>query len=314
MSRHRLRKDVLAASLLRSLVLALGLLVCVGATPARAERIDRSLRFVAAGRPDRTIPLDVLRARCGAREVRVDDPYYHREMRFLACPIRAVLELGFEAEAADEAAGDALERSSFLLRALDGYTKPASGEVLLGGGGFVAFADAALTDAEVVPFTPRFEPIDRRQVDPSPFYMVWTGIEAKDAHERPWPYQLATIEITSLERAFGRAAPRGLERSDRAWRGFERFVAECIACHSVNGEGGRVGPELNVPRSIVEYREAKQLKAFIQNPQSFRYTSMPAHLHLGEGDLDDLLAYFRAMSERKDDPAKPGSTGGAAHE
>ena len=73
-------------------------------------------------------------------------------------------------------------------------------------------------------------------------------------------------------------------------------------CHSINGEGGKVGPELNVPMSIVEYRSAVQLKAFIRNPERFRYTTMPAHEHLSDKDLDALLAYFEAMRERKFDP------------
>ncbi len=283
-------------------LVGLALLVSV-VHPVGAD--ERALRFVEAGTPDRVVSLETLRARCGTHEVVVDDPYYHREMRFLAAPIACALELGFDR------APERLARSSYLLRALDGYTKPASGAVLLGEGGFVAFADAALTDADASPLEPRFEPIDRRQVDPAPFYMVWTGVAAGDAHEKPWPYQLATIEAASLERAFARAAPSGVERDAAAWRGFERFVGECIACHAVNGEGGRVGPELNVPRSIVEYRDVEQLKAFIKAPQSFRYTSMPAHAHLGEGDLDDLIAYFTAMSERKDDPAKRAS---GAHE
>ena len=73
-------------------------------------------------------------------------------------------------------------------------------------------------------------------------------------------------------------------------------------CHSINGEGGTVGPELNVPRSIVEYRPIEQLKAFIRDPQSFRYSAMPAHRHLSDEELDALIAYFRAMSQRKRDP------------
>lgn len=279
--------------------------VLVLAGSAAADDVERALRFVAEGRPDAQIDLDTLRARCGTREVVVDDPYYRREKRFLACPIRTVLELGF-----GEAPAELAERS-FLLRALDGYTKPASGAVLLGEGGYVAFADAERTDAAARPFHPRFDPIDRRQVDPSPFYMVWTGVDVEHAHEKPWPYQLATIEITSLERAFARAAPRGVAADDPARRGFTRFVNECIACHAVNGEGGRVGPELNVPRSIVEYRDAEQLKAYIRAPESFRYTSMPPHAHLTDRDLDDLIAYFRAMSLRKDDPAR---RAGAVHE
>ena len=85
-------------------------------------------------------------------------------------------------------------------------------------------------------------------------------------------------------------------------RGFELFRGECIRCHAVNREGGRVGPELNVPQSIVEYRDSEFLRAYIRDPLRFRYGAMPPHPGLDDGDLDDLIAYFRAMSTRKHDP------------
>jgi cytochrome c1 len=61
---------------------------------------------------------------------------------------------------------------------------------------------------------------------------------------------------------------------------------------------------LNVPRCIVEYRPAEQIKAYIRDPQSFRYTSMPAHPHLTDAQLEALLAYFTAMKDRKHDPGR----------
>ena len=70
----------------------------------------------------------------------------------------------------------------------------------------------------------------------------------------------------------------------------------------MNGEGGTIGPDLNVPKSIVEYRPVEQVKAYIRAPQSFRYTSMPSHEHLTAADLDALVAYFTAMRDRKHDP------------
>ena len=76
----------------------------------------------------------------------------------------------------------------------------------------------------------------------------------------------------------------------------------------MNREGGRVGPELNVPQSIVEYRETEQLKAYIREPTRFRYTAMPAHPGLSDQDLDDLVAYFQAMRFQKHDPATKPST------
>jgi cytochrome c1 len=64
-----------------------------------------------------------------------------------------------------------------------------------------------------------------------------------------------------------------------------------------------VGPELNVPQSIVAYRPEEQIRAYIKNPLTFRYGAMPANPDLREADLDALIAYLRAMSAEPHDPA-----------
>jgi len=96
--------------------------------------------------------------------------------------------------------------------------------------------------------------------------------------------------------------PTGLEESDAGWAGYVTFERACSACHSINGEGGKIGPDLNIPRSIVEYRPLEQIKAYIRDPQATRYTNMPGHPDLSDADLDSLIAYFTAMSTRKHDP------------
>ncbi len=57
-----------------------------------------------------------------------------------------------------------------------------------------------------------------------------------------------------------------------------------------------------MPRSIVEYRPIEQIKAYIRDPGTFRYTSMPAHPDLSPEDLDALIAYFEVMKTLKHDP------------
>jgi len=277
---------------LRSLLgLAAAAIGC--ATLAGTAAAAASLRFERDGKLVREIPLPELREKCHPTRIEVArDPYYGKAMSYLACPLAQVFVLGFGEPPA------ALGSANVFFRALDGYAKPAPAELLAEPGGYVAFADAKRAHGD----DPGWEPVDRRQVDPGPFYLVWTGAEQADGHRYPWPYQLVAIEIAPFEQRYPHTAPTGEPASSAAWQGFAIFRRECVACHAINGEGGSVGPELNVPRSIVEYRPPEQIEAFVRNPQSFRYTSMPANPHLSDADLAALVAYFRAMSQRKRDP------------
>ncbi|MDX1649399.1 MAG: c-type cytochrome [Myxococcota bacterium] len=254
---------------------------------------EEPLRFVRRGETVRTLAGPEIQARCDVRTVEVPrDPYYGRPKRYRACPLRRVLELGLGG--LPEGFADA----TVLLRALDGYTRPVHGATLLEEGGFLALADAGREASGLT----GWEPIDRRRVDPGPFYMVWTGAGQGDPHAWPWPYQLAAIEVVAFEERFPHVLPRGAAEGSAARRGFAIFRRACLACHAVNGQGGTVGPELNVPRSIVEYRPEEQIKAYVRDPARFRYTSMPPHPELDDGDLDDLIAYFRHMRDHKHDP------------
>jgi mono/diheme cytochrome c family protein len=265
------------------------LALLAGWAPARAD--DTVLRFERDGALVKSLSRDELTAACAPTRVSVRDPYYERATEYLACPLAKVLELGFGAPA------ESLRGESFFFRARDGYVKPASGERVLEPGGQVAFGEAERGIGS-------FQPIDRRQLDPGPYYVVWSGPGQDDPHRYPWPYQLAAIEIAAFETRYPHTLPKGAPAGSPAWTGFAVFRAECVACHAINGEGGTIGPELNVPKSIVEYRPVAQIKAFIRDPSQFRYTSMPANPHLTPAQLDGLVAYFSAMRHRKHDPRK----------
>jgi len=286
-------------------------LVCGWASQAPASEgvssdAEASLQFLDATGAERAISLGAMRVECSEREIVVDDPYHEKPMHYVGLPLGCVLDLGF----AESGGAEGQRDRGLLLRALDGYTRPVSGRDLLEPGGYLAFGEPDRMG--LGPGTSRFTTIDRRQVDPAPFYLVWTGAERRDphdyAHARAWPYQLARIEVTPFERAFPRTVPRGLARSDAGWAGYALFQIACSSCHSINGEGGKVGPDLNVPRSIVEYRPLPQIRGYIRDPEATRYTSMPAHPNFSEADLDALIAYFSAMSQRKDDPRSRGDS------
>jgi mono/diheme cytochrome c family protein len=264
-------------------------------TGAASAATDPALRFLRDGTVVKTIDLPTLRRSCTVQTVEIDDPYYQAKKAFLAYPLRCVLELGLGP------LGASFDRENVFLRARDGYVKPATGARLSEDGGYLAFADARRTHQGA---EPRWDPIDRRQVDPGPYYLVWAKPHQRDVHRYPWPYQLVAIEIASFDTEYPHTLPRTAAPDSAAWAGFAVFRNDCIACHAINGEGGTIGPELNVPQSIVEYRPAGQIKAYIRDPATFRYGSMPAHPHLSEQQLDELLAYFTTMKALKHDPRR----------
>lgn len=248
-----------------------------------------SIAFVREGKPVRELAISDLLRDVPAETFTAYDPYYNREKTFRAVPLAAVVRKGFQG------ADAGLTAQEFVLRARDGYTVPLRGNKVFEAGAYVAFADADV---------PGWELIGPQRANPGPFYVVWRGKDQQDLETHPRPWQLAAIEIARFEDLFPHTAPKGEAEGSGAMRGFAIFKEQCVHCHAVNREGGRVGPELNVPKSIVEYRPVDQIKAYIRDPLTFRYGNMPAHPSLKDGDLDDLVSYFSAMKTRKNDPGK----------
>lgn len=133
----------------------------------------------------------------------------------------------------------------------------------------------------------------KRWMTPAPFYLVWPKSHAQG---KPWPYQLERLEVwsgTAKDAAYPAHAPS-------ATAGYQIFRAQCMSCHSINLAGGSLGPELNVPKNVLEYRDDSFLRAFIRNAGAFHARSvMPAFEHLSQQELDSILFYFRTMARTK---------------
>ena len=214
------------------------------------------------------------------------DPYYNKKKSFRAIPLHPLLNRAF---------GDKANwsKEQFILKAKDGYTVPLEGNRLAEEGVYIAIADTEV---------PGWEPIGPQRANPGPYYLVWRGEKQQDLTTHPRPWQLATIEITAFEKVFPHTAPTGAQADSAASKGYAVFRTECIRCHAINREGGRIGPDLNVPQSIVEYRPVAQIKQYIRDPKVFRHGNMPAHPHLDDAALDSLIAYFDYMKTKKYDP------------
>ena len=267
-------------------------LAAVGCEPKAAEEPgdpSASLVFKREGQEVEKLAL----ASFSDAAVDVDglDPYYEKEKKFRAVELVTVLERAFGSTGLD------LSKQEYILRASDGYTVPMSGELVYSGRPLIAFADREVPD---------WEPIGPQQANPAPFYLVWSREDQRNLESHPRPWQLAEVEIAPFETVFPKTVPKGLDAGDPAMKGFAIYKEQCVRCHAINQQGGRVGPELNVPRNITEYRPEEQIRAYIKNPMTFRYGNMPAFAHLSDEDLDGIMAYLNVMKGQKSDPAGGG--------
>lgn len=212
------------------------------------------------------------------------DPYYNREKKYRALPLAAVIERGFKGVSD-------LPQKEFVLRAKDGYTVPLRGAKMFEKGAYLAFEDTEVAG---------WEPIGPQKANPGPFYLVWANKDQTNLETHPRPYQLASIDLAKFEDVFPKTVPKTTEGA--AVNGFAVFREQCIHCHSINREGGKIGPDLNAPQSIVEYRPVDQIKAYIKNPATFRHSTMPAHEKMTDQELDGLIAYFTEMKTLRPTP------------
>ena len=155
---------------------------------------------------------------------------------------------------------------------------------------------------------PGFRKLKRKNgetVDPGPFYLVWENIRDKGIREDSWlswPWQITGIELTGFPREFPRSAPPTLS-GESVNEGFLAFRQHCIKCHTINGDGGHVGPELNYPVSVTEYWKEEWLIRFIEDPQSIRTNSkmIPFYRDVKNRQIviSSIISYLKAMKDKK---------------
>ncbi|WP_051227530.1 c-type cytochrome [Oceanospirillum beijerinckii] len=144
-----------------------------------------------------------------------------------------------------------------------------------------------------------FEPIreGKKIADPSPFYMVWPQKETYGIF--PWPHQVVALQVSAND-SYEMLKPSS-SASISVHDGYKLFKGACLACHSINLVGGVIGPELNIPQNITEYRSKEYMRQFIRNPDSFRARSRMTGLpDLSDQDIDNAIAYLEYMKNHKD--------------
>lgn len=221
----------------------------------------------------------------------VQDPVYKKHKRYAGYWLSDILALeGIHPD----------PKTVWTFTALDGYKASiAVADVLQSGcKAFVAIEDLDRDEG--------WEKIQQGKewISPGPYYLVWqTPLEDVTPNVKlPWPYQMVQISIHQANEAQQKLFPDSNDKSESVTRGYKIFKQNCISCHSLNLEGGVLGPELNVPKNILEYENRPFLKDFIGDPSSFRARSkMPSfNKILSTQQIEDVLDYLAWIGKHKE--------------
>ncbi len=247
-----------------------------------------TITLSSPGRGPREVSLATLAAEVPVSTVSTMDPHYQETRRFRCLAAAPLLSRAFSFGSGE------LSDHVILLEAKDGYQVRLQGSAIDNPDACFAFEDAQQEE---------WEPIGHQDADPGPLYLVWRGDDYPDTATHPRPWGIQRIELDPSAEELSHTQPKGgFQKDVLAARGYELFSQRCLRCHSINQEGGKLGPDLNVPRNILDYRPKQQVRAYIRNPKAFRYGTMPAHPDLSEEDLDALLRYLEVMGSHQYDP------------
>jgi len=256
----------------------------------------RSLAFFRASQPVTSLTVKELVQTIEPRLVEVFEPYEHRQVSFTALPLEQVL---------DEAYGPSWRKSeAVLFTCRDGYQPTIPVRRILNHSAFLAIArpgDAGFTIL-------KHEKGTKKRIDLGPFYIIWENLadaRIRIEGDNGWPYQVLQIDLVSFRSRFREMAPP-VDASTEALAGFDAFVAHCSQCHTINGHGGAIGPELNYPANPTEYMKGDWLRTWIDEPARMRRAPRmpPLNPELPERAqiIDEIVAYLTAMASRKIEP------------
>jgi mono/diheme cytochrome c family protein len=271
-----------------SMMLAAGFIALNGGCGPKAP--EKALTFAYDGKSTK-VPLTELKTKFGVNQITVDDHYFKRPMRYQAIGLARLLRGLIPTGASFD---------EIIFRCADGYLAHVPRRDLENGSldtFYLAFGENAADH-----FSSELDQ-GKGKVLPEPFYAVATSREAYATLS--WPYQVVAIELVNFRIQFPALFYRGMEKDPQVSAGFKVFRAQCIRCHSINLQGGEIGPELNIPRNITEYRDSGYLRKFIRDASSFRARSkMPPFAELGEIELSAVIRYLTEMRSHKIVPSE----------
>jgi len=269
----------------RFILTILVLLILVTFKPALGEN-NPELTFNISGKKETVIDLYELKNKLDSKTITLKDPYYKKQKKYRAFVLKDVLDLAY----GNKWKSDKFSDISF--RAKDGYEAVSDLSKLSEDGCYLVFDDLENNG---------WEKIGEKNQIPGPYYIVWKGAHQTAKYGYPWPWQLFSINLMLFSNQYPEVYPKGVSKDSSVYKGFELVKKRCVRCHSINKQGGKVGPDLNAPMNILEYIPVNMVKEFIRHPSKYRYTYMPDNEDLSVEQLNNIIDYlwFKYREKKK---------------
>jgi cytochrome c2 len=215
----------------------------------------------------------------------VNDPVYHKAKKYKAVNASLLIKNQIDLTKIDP------KNTKIVFECKDGYKPEMPLELFLNANPYLAFQDVE------APKGTKWEPIVKNgnEMNAEPFYIIYTSISEKDNRYK-WPYNLIKIYLEPLNKSTIELYPL---KNRKLETGYTLFKNQCLTCHSINGIGGTMGPELNYPKSVTEYWKENELVDYIVNPASFRNKVKMPTLGITKQQSKEIVEYLKYMSENK---------------
>lgn len=235
---------------------------------------------VDSERGSQTLSLEALRDGLETPEIEVPNPDSGRSVRYLTFSLADVLQLMGDNDAED-----------LVFHCLDGYRNSTAAANVHRLDLRLAYGEDGLPG--------QWSPIPsgKTMANPAPFMVI--SANTSDSKIFSWSFQMNRIEVVSFAKKFPRTLPAGVRDDSAVVKGFSIFRGQCLKCHSVNLQEGEIGPELNVPKSIIEYRSPRFLRQWLHDPSQFRARARMPSTNLTAKEINEVIAYLRYMAHHK---------------
>jgi len=152
---------------------------------------DGTLTFSSDGEVVQTIELSALKQAVKSHSIEVENPYYVEDKsvlkRYNAFAVKDVLDLVYGVSWKNG------QDNAIAIIAADGYKTETNWQVLSQKGGYLAFEDLDVNQGWQTLLS------HGKEVDPGPFFLLWT--ESAQTYDAgfPWSWQVAEVELKSSD-------------------------------------------------------------------------------------------------------------------